>query len=82
MKRIAVLATVLAMAWATPAFPSECQQDMVEIDAALANPPKKLNPSALDKVKKYRALGEKQEKAGKFKECFQTLDKAKRILGI
>jgi len=55
MKKIAVLAALLAMAWATPAFANECPTDMKEIDQALAKGAKKLSAGDLEKVKKFRA---------------------------
>ena len=81
MKKIAVLAALLAMAWATPVFATECPMDMKEIDAALAKAPK-LSDADLEKVKKMRAEGEQLHKAGKHKESLEMLDKAKTILGI
>ena len=81
MKRFAVLAVLLAMAWLTPAFATECPTDMKEIDAALAKAPK-LKAADLDKVKKFRAEGEGLHKAGKHKESLEILEKAKLILGI
>ena len=81
MKRIAVLAAVLATVWATPAFATSCPTDMKEIDEALAKGTK-LSASNLDKVKKFRAEGEKLHKAGKHKQSIDTLEKAKVLLGI
>jgi len=81
MKKIAVLAALLAMAWASPAFATECPTDMKEIDAALAKAPK-LSASDLDKIKKFRAEGEQLHKAGKHKESMDILEKAKIMLGI
>ena len=82
MKKIAVLAALLAMAWATPAFANECPTDMKEIDQALAKGAKKLSAGDLEKVKKFRAEGEQLHKAGKHQESMDVLDKAKTILGI
>lgn len=82
MKKIAVVAAVLAMAWTTPAFATECPTDMKEIDQALAKGTKKLSAGDLEKVKKFRAEGEQLHKAGKHKESMDTLEKAKLILGI
>jgi len=82
MKKIAVLAAVLAMAWTTPAFTNECPTDMKEIDQALAKGAKKLSAADMEKVKKFRAEGEALHKAGKHKESMDTLEKAKLILGI
>jgi len=81
MKTIALLAAVLAMTWTTAAFATECPTDMKEIDEALAKNPK-LSASDLEKVKTYRAEGEKLCKAGKHKEGEDTLEKAKVILKI
>ena len=81
MKKIAVLAAVLAMAWATAAFANECPTDMKEIDQALAEGTK-LSASNLDKIKKMRAEGERLHKAGKHQESMDILDKAKTMLGI
>jgi len=81
MRKIAVLAALLAMVWATPVFATECPTDMKEIDAALAKGPK-LSASDLEKVKKFRAEGEELHKAGKHKESMSILDKAKNMLGI
>ena len=81
MKKIAVLAGLLATVWVTPGFATECPTDMKEIDAALAKAPK-LSAADLAKVKKMRAEGEQLHKAGKHKESIDILDKAKTILGI
>lgn len=81
MKKIAVLAALLVMPWATPAFANECPTDMKEIDAALAKNPK-LSAAQLELVKKLRAEGEQLHKAGKHTESMEVLDKAKTILGI
>lgn len=81
MKKIAALASVLAMAWAAPGSATECPTDMKEIDAALAKAPK-LSATNLEKIKKWRAEGEELHKAGKHTESMQILDKAKTLLGI
>ena len=81
MKKIAVLAALLAMAWASPAFATECPTDMKEIDAALAKSPK-LSAGDLEKIKKFRADGEQLHKAGKHREAMDVLEKAKVMLGI
>jgi len=81
VKRIAVVAAVIAMGWFGAAFASSCPTDMKEIDEALAKGTK-LSPANLEKVKKFRAEGEKLHKAGKHKESIDTLEKAKVILGI
>ncbi|OLC00181.1 MAG: hypothetical protein AUH30_03480 [Candidatus Rokubacteria bacterium 13_1_40CM_68_15] len=81
MRRIAVLVALLAMVWVTPAFASSCPTDMKEIDESLAKGTK-LSAANLEKVKKFRAEGEKLHKAGKHKQSIDTLEKAKVILGI
>jgi hypothetical protein len=81
MRRIAVVAAVLAMAWAGPAFANSCPTDMKEIDEALAKGTK-LKASDLEKVKQWRTEGEKLHKAGKHKQAVDTLEKAKVKLGI
>ena len=81
MRKIAVLVALVAMAWATPGFATECPTDMKEIDAALAKSPK-LSAGDLEKVKKFRADGEQLHKAGKHREAMDILEKAKVMLGI
>jgi hypothetical protein len=81
MKRIAVLAALLAMTWATPALANECPLDLKEIDKKLATGTT-LNAEDLGKVKKWRAEGEEFHNAGKHKEALDVLDKAKALLGI
>lgn len=74
------LAAALAFATAS-AFAGHCPMDMKQIDAALAEHPK-LSAEQLAEVKKLRAEGEAQHKAGKHSESLETLGKAKEILGI
>jgi len=81
MRRIAVVAAMLAMVWATPALASSCPTDMKEIDETLAKGTK-LKASDLEKIKKWRAEGERLHKAGKHKQSEATLEKAKAMLGI
>jgi hypothetical protein len=54
---------------------------MKKIDEALAKKPM-LSASQMDEVKKLRADGEAQHKAGKHKESMETLAKAEKILGV
>ena len=79
--KVAVVVGMLAMAWVTPAFATSCPTDMKEIDEALAKGTK-LSPANLEKVKKFRAEGEKLHKAGKHKQAVDTLERAKVKLGI
>jgi hypothetical protein len=80
MKRIAISAAVL-IALAAPAFANHCPKDMAAIDAALAKNPQ-LSQAQLDEVKKLRAQGEADHKAGKHKESIESLQKAEDILKI
>jgi hypothetical protein len=75
-----LLATMLAFATAS-AMAAHCPMDMKQIDAALAQNPK-LSADQLAEVKKLRAEGEAQHKAGNHAESVETLGKAKSILGI
>jgi hypothetical protein len=79
MKRI-----LLAAAFSLVAFPAlafHCPKDMAEIDQALAAGPS-ISAEQLAEVKKLRALGEEQHKAGDHQASVDTLKKAKEILGI
>jgi hypothetical protein len=80
MKQLAVAAALL-LALSAPAFANHCPKDMAAIDAALAKNPQ-LSKSQLDEVKKLRAQGEAEHKAGKHKESLQSLQKAEDILKI
>ena len=57
-----------------------CPKAMKAIDDAL--PAAKLDAAKADEVKKLRAEGEAQHKAGKHDDSMATLGKAKSILGI
>jgi hypothetical protein len=74
-------AAAMLVAMSAPAFANHCPKDMAAIDAALAkNPP--LSAAQLTEVKKLRAEGEAQHKAGKHQEAVETLQKAEDILKI
>ena len=62
------------------ALASNCPKLMKEIDAAL--PGAKLSAAQMTEVKKLRADGEAQHKAGKHDDSMASLDKAKSILGL
>jgi hypothetical protein len=62
------------------AFAHGCPREMKAIDAALPNA--KISAAQMDEVKKLRADGEVQHKAGKHDESMASLGKAKTILGI
>ena len=79
MKRF-VLMIALALA-STGALAFHCPKDMKKIDAAMAKKPE-LSQSQMADVKKYRAEGEAQHKAGNHKESVNTLAKAMKILDI
>jgi len=78
--RSIIVAASLALASGT-AFAFHCPKEMKAIDAALAKSPK-LSAAQMKEVKEYRAEGEALHKAGKHQESLDTLDKAKKILGI
>lgn len=63
------------------AVAAHCPLEMKSIDEALAKNPK-LSAEQMAEVKKYRAEGEAQHKAGKHGESVATLAKAQKILGI
>lgn len=79
MLRNTLLAGLLAVGLASPAFAFQCPKDMAEIDAALAaNPP--VSAETLAEVKRLRAEGEKLHEAGRHQESVDTLHKAKELL--
>ncbi|HWG80870.1 MAG TPA: hypothetical protein VN681_13895 [Stellaceae bacterium] len=80
MKHIAI-AGALLLALSAPAFANHCPKDMAAIDAALSKNPQ-LSTAQLEQVKKLRAQGEAEHKAGKHKESLQSLQKAEDILKI
>ncbi len=66
---------------ASTAFAFHCPADMKKIDDALAKNPT-LTSEQMAEVKKLRADGEAQHKAGKHQESVDTLAKAMKILGV
>lgn len=77
--RRVLLAVSLAMPVTALAF--HCPVDMKKIDQKLAqNPP--VNAEQLAEVKKLRAEGEQQHKAGDHAKAVDTLGNAMNILGI
>ena len=78
--RFAAIFAALTLASAS-AFAFHCPADMKKIDDALAKNPK-LTAQQAAEVKKLRADGEAQHKAGKHQESVDTLAKAMKILGI
>ncbi len=73
------LALAAAVLFSGAAFAFHCPKDMAEIDAALAKNPK-LTAEQLAEVKKLRAQGEADHKAGKHQASVDELAKAKEIL--
>ena len=74
-----IVAASLALT-STAVFAHRCPAEMKAIDAAL--PKAKLSDSQAAEVKKLRAEGETLHKSGKHVESAESLDKAKKILGI
>ncbi len=79
--RIPVLAAVLTLSFAAPAFAFHCPKDMAKIDAKLAENPS-LTAEQLAEVQKLRQEGEAYHKAGNHQESVDTLAKAMTILGV
>ena len=78
MKRVIL---TLALAVAAPlAFAHNCPNEMKAIDAAL--PKAKLDARQMAEVKKLRADGEADHKAGKHKDSTDKLEKAMDMLGV
>jgi hypothetical protein len=78
--RVFVAAGILAFTTGT-AMAMHCPADMKKIDAALAANPK-LSAEQMAEVKKLRAQGEEEHKAGKHAESVDTLGKAMKILNV
>ena len=74
------LLTVAFCLTSSMALAHNCPREMKAIDQAL--PAAKLSAAQMDEVKKLRADGEAQHKAGKHDESMASLGKAKAILGI
>jgi hypothetical protein len=75
------LALFLCVAFAGAAWAHNCPNEMKAIDAKLATQPA-LSKETADKVKKLRADGEAQHKAGKHTESMASLGEAKKLLGL
>jgi hypothetical protein len=74
-------ATIVALAlFSSVALASSCPKLMKQIDDAM--PSAKLSSEKMAEVKKLRADGEAQHKAGKHADSEASLNKAKSILGI
>jgi hypothetical protein len=79
IRKIALLVAALFVAGTASA--NSCPTHMKKIDEALAKKPQ-LSAAQMEEVKKYRAEGEAQHKAGKHKESMDALGKAEKILGV
>ena len=75
-----ILPMAAALAFATPAFASQCPGDIAKIDAALQTA--SLSEADLAEVNALRAAGEQQHAAGNHPASIETLAKAKKILEI
>lgn len=78
MLKRTLLAAAAAILISSPAFASECPKHMKAIDAAFAKDMSK----ATAEVKKLRADGEADHKAGKHADAMVKLKKAEGMLGI
>ncbi len=81
MKTVAVLAAVLAVALAGPAFAGSCPGQIAAVDAAVAKGTK-LSAADLASVKKARDDGDALHKSGKHAESVAEIAKAKKLLGM
>jgi hypothetical protein len=79
VRKLAVLTALLFAAGTASA--NSCPVHMKKIDEALAKKPT-LSAAQMEEVKKHRAEGEAQHKAGKHKESMEALAKAEKILGV
>ena len=79
IRKLAVLTALMFAAGTASA--TSCPTHMKKIDDALAKKPT-LTAAQMDEVKKHRADGEAQHKAGKHKESMEALAKAEKILGV
>lgn len=78
MLKRTLLAAVAAIFISAPAFASECPKHMKAIDEAMAKDMSK----ATAEVKKLRAEGEADHKAGKHADSMVKLKKAEGMMGI
>ena len=76
-----LVAGVFAALLSSAAFAFHCPEEMKKIDAALSMKPT-LGTEQMAQVKQLRAEGEALHKAGKHQEALDTLEKAKKMLGI
>jgi Ser-tRNA(Ala) deacylase AlaX len=76
-----LVAGVFAALLSSAAFAFHCPEEMKKIDAALAMKPA-LSAEQMAQVKQLRSEGEALHKAGKHQEALDTLEKAKKMLGV
>ena len=76
---VLVLTVLLAVMLATPAFAKSCPRLWKQVDEKLAAT--QIAPEVLEKVKKLRAQGEADHKAGKHAESEAALKEALKLLG-
>lgn len=75
------VALAAALGIAAPAFAMHCPADMKAIDEALAKNPQ-MSAAQMNEIKKLRADGETQHKAGQHQQSMDSLGKAKAMMGI
>ena len=78
--RKSLIIAALVFGFATPAFASQCPNDMKAINTAMET----ANLSADDKAKveKWLKNGEERHEAGNHEKAVRTLGKAKVLLGL
>ena len=81
MLKRSLLAVAAVLILSAPALAASCPSHMAAIDAALAAGPS-LSAEQMDQVKALRAQGEEQHKAGQHAESVESLQEAKKVLGI
>ena len=79
--KLRTLIAALMFTLAGSALANHCPMDMKKIDEALAKKPN-ISEAQMSDVKKWRAEGEAQHKAGKHAESVETLGKAMKVLNI
>ncbi|GAB3554305.1 hypothetical protein GCM10027343_42160 [Noviherbaspirillum agri] len=75
------LLAVSALVFSPFAGANNCPNEMKAIDAKLKSSPS-LSEADMKKVKELRAEGEKFHKEGKHDQSMQSLQEAKKLLGI
>ncbi|HVJ59794.1 MAG TPA: hypothetical protein VM528_04460 [Burkholderiaceae bacterium] len=79
--KLRIIVAAATLAFSSLALANSCPAEMKKIDEALAKNPK-LTDAQMSEVKKLRAEGEAQHKAGKHGESMAALDKAKKVLNV